>query len=478
VRAHELQPGAAAETRRELLLALGDAQLKAGNATAAQDTFVGAAAIARARRLPNLLARAALGLAEMIQFTFGQPATQQRLVGLLEDALAMLEQEDARDEQQLMRILAALAIALYWPPLTGWELVAQRRDQLSDRAVHLARQHGDDRSLALALHARCFARFGPDNLDERLALAPEIIRCAQQSGDHELVLEGRRWQLVNAAETGDITALGDIITAYRDLAGRLRQPLRQYWARIWAATYALLRGELADAEQHNTAALAVGQQLEGLDTAELQNGVAVQLLVLRREQGRAHELEPAIRAFVDAYPQIPGWRVALAWIRAQAGDRADAARLFADLAIEKFSGVPRDATWLTAMTILAEICALLGEEPSAAVLSELLAPYQDRCAVVTFGFAWLGSVAHYLGLLAATQGKLDVAASLFEQAIQVNRRAGARPWLARTQYNYARMLLTRGTAADREPGASLLAEARRTAEELGMRNIPGEAAER
>ena len=59
--AHELQPDADAETRCELLLALGDAQMSAGETTAAQQSFVRAADIARQAGWADRLARAALG---------------------------------------------------------------------------------------------------------------------------------------------------------------------------------------------------------------------------------------------------------------------------------------------------------------------------------------------------------------------------------------------------------------------------------
>jgi hypothetical protein len=50
----------------------------------------------------------------------------------------------------------------------------------------------------------------------------------------------------------------------------------------------------------------------------------------------------------------------------------------------------------------------------------------------------------------------------------MNERIGARPWLAHTQEDYARMLLTRGDAAKRSQAAGLLDSARAVYRELGM----------
>ncbi|HVR12961.1 MAG TPA: hypothetical protein VMS41_04220, partial [Gaiellaceae bacterium] len=56
----------------------------------------------------------------------------------------------------------------------------------------------------------------------------------------------------------------------------------------------------------------------------------------------------------------------------------------------------------------------------------------------------------------------------FEDATEVNRRIRARPRLAHTQENCARMLLARGAAGDAENAARLLGEAVATYRELGI----------
>ena len=50
----------------------------------------------------------------------------------------------------------------------------------------------------------------------------------------------------------------------------------------------------------------------------------------------------------------------------------------------------------------------------------------------------------------------------------MNERMGARPWLAHTQEDYARMLLERGRPGDSEKARELLTEALTTYRELGM----------
>src|SRR5262245_25372190 len=74
-------------------------------------------------------------------------------------------------------------------------------------------------------------------------------------------------------------------------------------------------------------------------------------------------------------------------------------------------------------------------------------------------------------MLAATMSHWNVAKRNFAEALAMNARMGARPWLAHTQHEYARMLLARGQARDREQAVSLLEAARATSRELGMRTL-------
>jgi len=75
-----------------------------------------------------------------------------------------------------------------------------------------------------------------------------------------------------------------------------------------------------------------------------------------------------------------------------------------------------------------------------------------------------GSVARDLGVLAAMIRPHE-AAGHFEAAVAANVEAGSRLWVARTQHDYARVLLAAGEA---ERGRQLLDAALATYRELGM----------
>jgi hypothetical protein len=64
----------------------------------------------------------------------------------------------------------------------------------------------------------------------------------------------------------------------------------------------------------------------------------------------------------------------------------------------------------------------------------------------------------------------------FEVALRMNAGLGARPWLAHTQYDYARALLRREHPGDLQQAVDLLASAAASAQELGMRSLADKVA--
>jgi uncharacterized protein HemY len=125
--------------------------------------------------------------------------------------------------------------------------------------------------------------------------------------------------------------------------------------------------------------------------------------------------------------------------------------------------------WLYGMSELAEASALLGDTAAAAALYRLLLPWAAlNAADPVEGIR--GSVSRYLGILATTTKHWKQAERHFEDAAAMNEGMGARPWVAHTQHDYARMLLARDETSDRERALELIAEAVTTYRELGMKS--------
>ena len=151
------QSGADGEQRCGLLLACGDAQTKAGESIAARATFRDAADSARALGSAKLLAQAALGYGSAGQMAGG--VVDETVVRLIEEALAAVSDTDPALRA---RLLARLAMEL------SFSDQRERRAELSSEAVDIAREVGDTRGLGLALVARHWSLWGPQNVQERL----------------------------------------------------------------------------------------------------------------------------------------------------------------------------------------------------------------------------------------------------------------------------------------------------------------------
>lgn len=446
--------------RCELLLALGEAQVRAGERPAADASFRHAAGIARGLHAPELFARAALGIEGT--GAFAAYSIDPALVGLLEEALGRLGEGDSIPRA---RVLSRLAMELSFAEAAADQ---QRRAPLIREALAMSARLDDPSVRAAVLADSYFVLWSPDNLDERMDIARESVRLAEERRSHELALWGHGLELINLLERGDIQA----VDAKREVIARLSemvpQPLHHQKRTMITAMRALLDGRLDEAEPLMLEAFQIGQQAHSPDALMY---FGVQLWALRREQGRLSEVETPLRALVEQYPGIPGWRCALALLYCELGRPADARRELEHLAGDAFAAVPREGNWLMSLTLLAEVCAVLGDIRHAGTLYELLLPYARRNAVAAFLAACNGSVAYYLGLLATVLGRWEAAHRHFEDALAAHERMGARPFVARTRFALAAMLHARGAGGDHDRALTLLKQSHETAGALEMTRL-------
>jgi DNA-binding SARP family transcriptional activator len=449
------------QTRCKLLLGLGEAEVRAGKTRAAKQAFVEAAGIARRLGLARELAQAAAGYGGRI--AWARAARDDRLVPLLEEGLAALADEDV---ELRARLLARLAGALRDEPSR------QRRDRLSGEAVELARRTGDPAALAYALDGRVAAIVGPDTVAECLALGTELRQVAERIGDKERVAAGHYARVFAQLQVGDLPATEAELKAMSGIADELRQPAQLWLACAVRAMLALAAGRLTEAGALVPQALALGERA----VAEIAIPTyGLQQYTLYDFRGSLEEAEPAIRDLVVAYPARPVFRCALALLHARLGRTEQAKRGLDQLSQDRCSALPLDQEWLYGMSLLAETCVLLSDSHPAAVLSRLLTPWAGFNAV-DIPEGTRGAVSRYLGLLSTTTKHWEEAEVHFENAVAMNSRMGARPWLAHTQSDYARMLLARDGPGDRERAQKLLDAALASYRELGMKSYAATAA--
>ncbi len=443
--------------RCRVLIGLGRARRRADRPDAAA-TLREAADLATSLDDPQLLGAAALALGGTWPV---MGVVDRELLELLERAAA------GAGPALRSRLLARAAIEMYFGGDPG------RRTAVSEEALRLAVEAGDAAAEAHALVARHWALYGPDHLGERLRIATRMVELGEESGEDELLLQGRHWRLVDLLDDGDVQGADLELEAYAGLAERLADPFALWQTRLRRTLRALFDGRFDDAGTLSREAYELGRRQDPRTAAGYH---LTQRFWLCRERGRLADVEEEVAGFVRANPAIPGVGALLAMIYADTGRTEQARGILERWSADGFASLPRDYTWLGMIAFFAEVSADIGDEDTAAVTLEVLRPYADRCALVGRPSFLLGSVARHLGTVAAAVGRHDEAEGFFEKALAANIRMGATPFVAHTQAAYAGMLLDRAGPGDLDRAALLRARASATADRLGMALLAGRLA--
>jgi predicted ATPase/DNA-binding SARP family transcriptional activator len=442
--------------RLELLLALGETCVRAGERRRARDIFLYAGRLAEELGDTPGLVRAVVGASRRY---IQQPGVVDgELIALQEQAL---ERTAGERNLERVRLLARASGTLYFSDQRP------RMAPLSQEAAEIAQTLDDPEALATAHGARRAALWDPARLGERLRLSTEMVTAAQQAGDLELQLQAHAWLLVDLLELGDRDGVDAQIAAFTAGSDRLRQPLFRWQGLVWRAMQELLDGSLQRAEEAATEALVAGAPAEDITAPQY---YAIQLLAIRREQGRTAELEDMIRGTGSQVPTRRGWRVELAMILCETG-RAEEARAEFEALSDELGEVLPDGEWMPIIAALAQVCTLLEDRGRASTLYELLLPYDGANVVRGMGGLCLGPVARLLGRLALVMGRQQTACDHFDSALRSAAGLRAPVLLAHTQLDYAEALQS-GARASR-----LIRDAASTAQELGLPAVARRAAE-
>jgi predicted ATPase len=446
-----------AERRCELLLRLGDAQWRAGNAEAARSSFEQATEVARRLGAAEMLARAALGYVVALggflflaRFEVGTSGA-----GLLEEALAALPEEDSPVRAEL---LARLAMELLGPLQP-----VERRVEVSRNALEMARRVGDSAALVTALHARHWAFTTPGMQLERLTHTEEMLRVGRETANREMEFLAHNARFHCFLELCDGRAMDAELETLTEIADVIRQPEYLWHATCLRCIRATLDGRFDDAERLRG---------EALETARLRRSgypayvrEYAQPFAIGWAQGRVQELRQLAERHGERYPWIGRWRNALA--AAEAGDERAARAELERHAERDFTDLPQDGLWVLHICGLAQAAVLIRDLRRGKQLYELLLPHVELNAVALSQQPF-GPVALRLGMLATMFGRWDEAEGHFETAVKRCEHLGARAIVARIFYEHARMMLARGAAGDQPRAASLLDDAAHLCEELGM----------
>ncbi|WP_285499466.1 AAA family ATPase [Actinokineospora sp. NBRC 105648] len=434
--------------RVDILVGLGEAQRGVGD-QGYRETLLGAARLAESAGDTARLVRA------VVANNRGAVSSSGRLdadrIALLEAAMAAIG-DHAHPRRPLLG--ATLAIELPGPGH------AERRERLADEAVRGARELGDPEVLGRVLALRFEATWAPATHHRRLADSAELLDLATASADRRLRFLAARLRSLACWESGRVAESDEHLAAECRIADEIGEPYLR-----WVATLSR-GGRLQASSRHAEAEDLAGEALRlGSDAGEPDAVLAygAQLMHLRRQQGRADELLPALRdtqGFAD-YDLRP----ILALINADSG-ALDEARAAAGDLLDTPLPPPGSQLEVQALCLVAELACALEHRAAAVWLYERL----RACAGLFLlnQVAREGPIDHQLGLLAATAGDLEAAVGHFASALTAAEAAPLPYWAAESQVGWARVLLRHGRRADTAAARSLLARAGETARRLGF----------
>ena len=375
----------------------------------------------------------------------------------LEQALARFPE----DHELAVQLRARLIDRLQFTEQRGRAL------ELSAEALAIAHRLDDPRALLVALESRHAALMHADHLEERLRLSEELLALAARIGERELAALGHHWRIFDLLEAARIDDARNEHRRLATIAAELRQPLYHHFSAGWEVVWAQMAGRVADAERLAREAYELGRRAHARDADVI---YAAQTLILRRREDALQDFTGTIEGLIAANPALVAWRAILPMAHLLGGNTQAGVAEFRALAQDDFAAIPRDMFWLTAIALLGETCALIGDREQAPVLYRLLEPHSDKLVQVTQA-ANLGSTHRFLALLSAAQGNFEGGEHHFEAALEINTRCGLRPVVALMRREFAEMLIARDVDGDRIRAGELLRQTLREAEAGGMSQL-------
>jgi len=344
----------------------------------------------------------------------------------------------------------------------------ERASEATREAMPLARRLNDQvglfDSLMCEILSNSTSPTTAQQFDGRREKLQEVDRIAESLGELAVILIALSRSLPLYLEMGDISGFEGVLRRYGQLSDYGQSHLDKWILSSARAMRAILYGDFKSAEQNASQALDVAQDFRG----EFPVGVyGMQMFTIRREQGRLAEVAPLLKRFVDENPGDAAWRPGLMLIASDLGFEAQARKALVEMTSSGLA-LPMDGKRTVTLSYLAEVCVRLGDVQRAEQVYDLLLPYRDIAVTVPIVTLCCGSAARYLGMLAGVLEHWDAAEEHFETALAMDERMKALPWLAHTQHQFARALITRARRADFARAKELRAAASATAERLGM----------
>ena len=468
----------------DLLLALGVAQSIAGSSRGSTPgslrgrdgpaTYWKAVETAREAGSPIRFARAVLGLTFV---AYSYPLTDHRVVGLLEEALALLPAEDSVERSLVHAHLASVYRNFRMYSGIRFEAGSEAEiERLSREAIAIADRVKDPYGMGVSRVARASLISRPHRMEELRHLLADLWAIRGSSGiknqgivssfDQSYRTEQYLIRQATASNqflvdmtNGEVSNGRRMIEEFITLRREIQTPTLNLVVNILQSGLALSEGRFADAET----------RIEEADAIWPNTGIVCnQTFALCLEQDRLPDAEPRLTAIFERFPQSPLFRLRWILYLLETGDEHKAIRLFGEVDVRDLAQLSRGEVWAQVMVLCAEISVALGDMERARTCYELLQPYPEYVVYCGYNFYCGGSFSHYLGILAGMLSEWEKAEAHFKQALEQHQAMGFHPLVAHTKLAYADMLQRRGNPGDRYHALELLDQALGLAREIGM----------
>ena len=441
--------------RAEMLLGVARSLFRTGDVVGSVDACLAAAQAAGTAERPDLYAAAAL----VVEGT-GEPRWARTLIGLAEEALALLGNADLALQAQLHAQIGQLL------DLTEIPEGEQRAHDEAELAVALAEQSGDRQALQAAFHAQQRVLSTPQGVDRRLIIAGRMIAVGVENGDLWPEMWGRLWSVDALLQLGRLADAEAQLVDLEPVVKRLRWPVARW--HLLRSRAAILQAQA----RFDEALQAADDARAALSGTGLERAALTYAGFVEAQSDFVGELprwEERCRAFLDWSAREPGFLTRALQSLVREGEYERARGLYARLPPPD-RWKPLRYTYLVHLWGRMQVAIELNLRDD---VEQLLARFQPLAnwhavfgagTVVTFGSGRL-----ITGQAAAFLGDLDAAVSDLEKAAADNERCGLVAMAVVARQELAQVLARRGTGTDLDRARGLASAALRDAERYGMK---------
>lgn len=396
-----------------ILLELAQAEMMEGNTELALQHYRQAAELARSLANAELFGNAVVGLSSA---GMSIDLWNREALALLEDATTLSQD---RTDVTRVQLLTNLSRLLEDDPES-----LERREDLTTEALRVAHATTDPLAVANALYAKLRISWMRTEPEARIAIATEIAEYARRGGDQSLMAWGIWWRIYCRHDLSDVEGAATDFNIFERLARQLRSPRYLWQIEAYRAAESIACGVHDQSAELIERALLIGQRpLPGPSQATH----FVHRFALHRSQGTLQHIVEESRQLRERHADFPIFACILVDVLAQAGELAQAEDLLLSIMDESWTVLrQQDVLWPPCLALLAEAVFTLDVEAATVLkLQDALTPFLERSIIVP-ELIWLGSAAHFSGMLAAKLSEVQLAEDRLRRATCQNARMGLR----------------------------------------------------